>query len=175
MNRAAYWRMSYFADTVARNDSDLEVSLNGTFSTAGYYLILHHAQAIFCMCMCEPAVPCQSRPAGTAGVGHWYHGLKKLFLDLLPVQSHLLCVFPLSFSHVLCHSDSFPSSASPPFLRWLLCYCLARSSLLFSIYPPLVSWVTLSTSLVANNPGWTWTSWIAAFGFVIQQFHSYFI
>lgn len=93
--------MLYFVDIVPSYDSDFELSLNCTYSTDGYYLIPHHAQAIFCMCMCEPAVPCQSWPAGMSGVGHWYRGLKKLFLDLLPVQSHLLsshlfCVFPLS-------------------------------------------------------------------------------
>lgn len=58
--------------------------------TRVYYLTLHHAGAIFCMCLCVPAVPCQSWPAGMSGEGHWYRRLKKLFLDLVPVQSRLL-------------------------------------------------------------------------------------
>lgn len=34
-------------------------------AVAVYYLILDHAEAIFCMC--EPAVPCQSWPADRRG------------------------------------------------------------------------------------------------------------
>lgn len=121
--------MSCLGGTVA-SYAEFELSLNCTYSTDVYYLILHHAEVIFRVCVWA-SCSCQSCPAGMPGEDHWYRRLKAISG---PAVCDCPVSFPSSSSSACFLSPSLVSSASrAPFLSFS-----PRASPLFLVTPALL-------------------------------------
>lgn len=98
-------------------------SLNCTYSTDVYYLILHHAQAIFCVCVCvsqlllvnPDQLVCQKRVTDTVDL----KAISRPAVCNSLLFSHLFfCVFPPLLSSPLLHCTHFFLSFSFPHLYY---------------------------------------------------------